>query len=159
MNDRLHWARVACAILTAVLLAACGRAAGPTGRPGPTPPAASSPTLPAASLDGTSWRLVAFESAGASAPPAAGTQITLEFDQGKIGGTSGCNSYGGGYTSVGSSITIGEMQQTLMGCEPAVMSQEEQYSAALRGATAFAIAGDQLTIEHPGGRLVFTATP
>ena len=45
-------------------------------------------------LDGTSWKLFAYR----KSKPLANTVVTLTFKDGKIHGSSGCNTYGGLYT-------------------------------------------------------------
>jgi heat shock protein HslJ len=109
----------------------------------------------AGSLEGTRWQLVGFDTGTASESPVAGSQITAEFTDGKIGGTAGCNGYGGSYTVSGSNITFGELNQTLIGCDTPLAEQEARYTAALLAATAYQLTGNTLTIDHPGGVLRF----
>jgi heat shock protein HslJ len=109
----------------------------------------------AGSLDGTRWQLASFDGGAASTGLVAGSQITAEFADGKVGGTAGCNSYGGSYTVSGPNISIGELNQTLIGCDTPLADQEAKYTAALLAATTYQINGDTLAIEHPGGTLRF----
>lgn len=156
MHDSYWRARCACAILAALLLAACGRADGPAAQAGPTPPPASPSAPPAASLDGTSWQLAAFESGGAGKPPMSGSRITAQFEQGKISGSSGCNTYGGAYTLSGSAISFKDIAQTMMACaDEGLMQQEQVFGAALLSAKTYKLAGDALAIAYDGGTLRF----
>jgi heat shock protein HslJ len=67
----------------------------------------------AASLAGTEWRLVELN----GKEPIQGTEITLNFEKERGGGNSGCNSYGGAYTSgAEGKLEFGEIEQTLMFC-------------------------------------------
>src|SRR5215211_4103980 len=53
-------------------------------------------------LANTQWRLTSFGAAGAQSPVIEGTTITLKFGaDGRVGGSGGCNSYGGDYRERG----------------------------------------------------------
>ena len=80
--------------------------------------------------------------------PVSGTTITALFTKdGKVGGSSGCNSYSGEYTTSGSSITFkAPMAMTMMACPDDVMTQETAYMKALEAAKKFSVKGDQLTL-------------
>jgi len=108
------------------------------------------------SLAGTAWILVELD----AEQPLIGASITAEFDeQGRVGGTSGCNSYGGQYQARGESMTIGALAGTLMACAEPVMAQESAFLAALGATASFSISGDRLSLHDSGGdaRLVFQA--
>lgn len=101
-------------------------------------------------LAGTGWSLSSFEPGRVPLP---GTTITLAFDDsGAVSGNSGCNSYSGGYTVSGSSLSIGPLISTQMACEPDVMDQEQLYLNALQGAASFDLPGGQLVIFDAGGQ-------
>lgn len=120
--------------------------------PEPTP----LPTEGINDLAGTSWVLTQINGAA----PVEGSKITLVFEDMTLGGQA-CNGYGGDYTANSGTLTVGELISTLMACpEPAgVMEQETAYHAALREATRYVIAGDQLTLgtEANPSTLVFVA--
>ncbi len=99
-------------------------------------------------LANTAWQLESIQVAGTPFPVVSGGQVTLQFDdQGQAAGFSGCNSFGGRYQVVGSSITFSDTVSTLMACEDQqVMDLEAQYLEALRTAGSFTLAGDTLTI-------------
>jgi heat shock protein HslJ len=83
-----------------------------------------------------------------------GTNITLTFAAGQIGGFAGCNAYGGGYTATRQgTLTINEVEVTAQGCvEPdGVMQQENTYIAALTRAKGFRVMEDRLEIEDAAG--------
>ncbi len=86
-------------------------------------------------------------------PPVAGTGISAEFSEdGKVGGSSGCNRYNGTYTVSGNNITFASpMASTMMMCEQAIMDQESAYLGALGEAKTFAVKGDQLTLSGEDG--------
>ena len=105
-------------------------------------------------LDNTSWNLTAIN----SSPPLAGTQPTLQFENGQASGNASCNSFGGQYEIQGDKIGFSELYQTEMFCtEPeGAMDQESAYLGMLSQAVTFELAGGVLTIvTGPGELLTF----
>ncbi|MCF6277540.1 MAG: META domain-containing protein [Anaerolineales bacterium] len=103
-------------VAAGVVLTACGR-----GRGGPTSPA---------SLEGTPWTLTAY----ADTALIAGTGFTAVFADGQIGGSAGCNSYGGEYALNGNRIEIGMLMMTEVAClEPQGLMEQEQALLAFLG--------------------------
>ncbi|MEJ2737255.1 MAG: Gmad2 immunoglobulin-like domain-containing protein [Anaerolineae bacterium] len=96
----------------------------------------------------------------------AGSEITAEFTAGAgsedsvIAGTAGCNTYRGTYVVLTRAfgrnrIEFGPLATTRMMCDEPLMEQEELYLAALESATGYTIEGFTLSIEYPGGELLF----
>lgn len=81
----------------------------------------------AAALDGTNWTLESIS----GAQPLASTTITLTFDGGTVGGSGGCNSYGGKFTATDTELAFSNLSSTEMACETAIMAQEASFFAAL----------------------------
>ena len=83
-----------------------------------------------------------------------GTEIRLNFDSalGTLGGDSGCNSFGATYVVDDDRMRIDDIAGTEMGCEPAVMEQEQFLYDVLAAADTFEIDGDRLTILATDGR-------
>ena len=82
--------------------------------------------------------------------------ITLVFDEGTVGGASGCNTYFGGYTIEGTAISFSDMGSTMMACEPAeVMDSETMYLAAMADVSQFSATDDSLTLTGEGVELNF----
>jgi len=108
-----------------------------------------------ANLAGPVWNLSSFMDQGL----VTGTTITIKFsDDGKMGGSAGCNIYSGSYTTSGKSLTISApLATTMMACEGAIMDQEVAYLKALGEVKTFEISGDQLTLKDAGkkGILVY----
>jgi len=52
------------------------------------------------------------------------TEVTAEVKEGRIGGSSGCNSYSASFEVEGSEVKIGPIVSTLMACPDPVMEQE-----------------------------------
>ena len=95
------------------------------------------------------------------------TEITLNFEKEFLGGSMGCNQYGGGRDS-GRYIATGDGTLTIPGpfavtvqlCSTpgGIMEQEAAYIEALRSAASYRVAGDRLELENAAGDtiLVFT---
>jgi heat shock protein HslJ len=100
------------------------------------------------------WKLVSFGKSGAETPVIEGSSITLEFEEkGQLGGSGGCNSYGGTYEMQGNTLAIKSITSTLMACaDGQITQQEQQYFGALQSATGFEISGDNLTILYEDGQ-------
>jgi heat shock protein HslJ len=101
-------------------------------------------------LEGTTWLL------DKTIP---GSEITAVFANGEVTGTAGCNTYRGTYRSTRAAgrntIQIGPLATTRMMCDEPLMDQEQIYLAALEAATEYTIEGFALSIEYPGGELLF----
>ncbi len=87
-----------------------------------------------------------------SAEPVPNTTITAEFtDDGKVGGSSGCNRYSGEYTLSGSNIEFTQpMASTMMACEQAIMDQESAYFQALSATNSFTIKRGSIDAQRCG---------
>ena len=90
--------------------------------------------------------------------PLPDTAITAEFSEdGKVNGSSGCNSYSTTYSISGKKIAFGEqIASTMMACPDPVMKQEGDYLEALSAAATFEIADDTLTLYDADGNAVAT---
>jgi heat shock protein HslJ len=100
-------------------------------------------------LAGSAWQLAAF----GNTPPLEGTRITATFKDGQVGGSAGCNSYGGEYTLKGGKIAFGALAMTEMAClEPqGAMEQEAMYLEWLGAAERFELKGGQLLVYRADG--------
>lgn len=107
-------------------------------------------------LTGTGWQLVSFGKAGAESPVVGGAAVSIRFEAGgKVGGSGGCNSYGGAYQVRGESLTLDRIVSTRRACVAReTMQQEQRYFEALRSAGKFKLADEGLTIFYDGGRSV-----
>jgi heat shock protein HslJ len=104
-------------------------------------------------LDGSAWVLSSLD----GKPPLQGSQVTIKFSEGKLSGSSGCNSYSGSYEVKGDKFNTGQMAMTLMACVDAgMMEQEQEFMATLADASSFELGNGQLRIFRPDGKaLVF----
>lgn len=139
--------------LSLMALAACTPVAVPQ------PPASPPPAL-----ENTRWDLLGYGQAEALTPTVA--LGTLDFGTDRLGGTTGCNSYGSDFTQDGYNLSLpeGGPVSTMMFCfEPeGLPNQELAFLSLLREVTGFALADDRLTLTGPNGVLVFapaTDTP
>lgn len=94
---------------------------------------------------------------GQAIPQMEGSRVTLNITGTDIGGTSGCNSYGGQFTLDGSAISIGDLMSTLMACSPEVMAVEVPFTDALSRVDTVAIDEGDLVMTGPGIELRFVA--
>ncbi|MFQ3663550.1 MAG: META domain-containing protein [Chloroflexaceae bacterium] len=129
---------VALAMVTTIALAACTvgtMATQGTGSP----------------LSGTSWLLKSLN----GAPPAPGTQVTLNFDVDAFYGTDGCNRYRGPYQVNGERMSFNDtIASTMMACPEPIMQQATAYVEALKQTASFTIADQQLTLLDSSGAVL-----
>jgi len=148
-SSPVHDVRLRAAILTATALLAIGLIAAVAAGCG----GESSP-----SLEGTSWKLTGWS---VSSQDPNDFTITAEFKDGRIGGTSAVNSYGGPYTTGGDgSFSVGELASTMMAGPEPDMQAETTYMALLAAAKEFRVDGETLTLlDGDGGEsLIYAAT-
>ncbi len=130
----MRWSRTTTTLLLAAVLAVLGAACGEQVSIGSG----------AGALDGTAWELVE------GVPMVEGYPITLRVDDGEVGGTAACNSYGGSVDVDGDRFVVGDIMQTEMGCpEEGVHDSEAAYLSALRSVERY---------EQPDDRLVLLGT-
>jgi heat shock protein HslJ len=135
-----RWIALSSLLLTVILASACAPVGPPTGSQQPP-------------LAGTEWLLVQIN----GQPPLAGTQVTLIFEEANLGGNTGCNHFGGDYTSSpDGKLSIGTLVQTEMYCmEPeGVMAQEVMYQERLRQASSYQVVDGQLEILNSQGETI-----
>ena len=109
-------------------------------------------------LTNRKWVLEHYGPSDQPIAPIAKTTITATFQpDGKLGGSSGCNTYFATYTVDGQRLIIDQPGRTEMGCAEPVMRQENAFLEALIMVESFKIDGDTLLITYQGGQLQFTA--
>ncbi|UYN90978.1 MAG: META domain-containing protein [Anaerolineales bacterium] len=109
-------------------------------------------------LGGGAWVLTSLDGNTQVGSAAGGNDITLQFgEDGRAGGSGGCNQYGAGYTVSGNMLTFEQPVLTLMYCEPELtMQNEAAYLQALTMVGEWQINGSTLTLTGGGHTLVFT---
>jgi heat shock protein HslJ len=100
--------------------------------------------VPPASLNNTSWQIDQIY----GVPPLADTPTQLQFTDGRISGTAGCNRLMGSYTQADASLTLGPIASTRMACPSSLMQQEQQVIAALGRVRHWEFSSDGLLLLH-----------
>ncbi|HPF69458.1 MAG TPA: META domain-containing protein [Candidatus Krumholzibacteria bacterium] len=91
---------------------------------------------------------------------AADVTVTLQFHEGLIGGSAGCNRYSASYEVRGDSLVLGPAGATKMLCPEPQMVAEDAFLAALARVRTFHRSGDRLELRPDAGEpLVFAAAP
>src|SRR5512138_1829837 len=104
-----------------------------------------------AGLTGVEWKLAELNGKA----PLSGSHVTLKLENGKAGGSAGCNTYGGSYTMRGAAIAFKEVFSTMMACaDSAMMDQETAYLQALNQAASVQVSGGRLEIKNQAGETV-----
>jgi len=97
--------------------------------------------------------------------PTADKPLQLDFADGRLGVSGGCNRMGGAYTIEKGKLNVGTLTQTQMACEPKLMQADQAISAALSATPDISIengATPTLTLRTAGsdGRvLTFSGQP
>jgi heat shock protein HslJ len=113
-------------------------------------------------LAGTRWQVTGYNTGTqAVRSVAAGTRVTLEFVEGGVRGSGGCNGYSGTFTEgLGGALAFGPLRATRMACArpPEVMSQEAAYLRALQTVASARREGNRLELRTAEGALAVSAT-
>lgn len=116
---------------------------------------AKSPASPADTTPQTlvgSWTVIEIDNGG----PVEDAVVTIVFGaDGKLGGRSACNRYGGGFTFGEGVLKTGPLQSTRMACPPALMDLELKFLNRLEGELSVA-AGEAgaVILSDDEGRIV-----
>ena len=107
-------------------------------------------------FEGTSWKLDTYLSnTDHLVSPISSTKLTLEFKDGRISGSSGCNSFFANYDVEGKSMSFGLMGATKMFCSnPGVMEQEQTYLSRLESIKSYKLEGNKLSLIDGNGKTV-----
>ena len=107
-------------------------------------------------LEGALWQAAGINNGRGGVVSTATTQLaTARFENGKVSGHAGCNTFNASYEITGDRITIGPAMTTRMHCEePAgIMDQEQEYLQALSRAHVYTLADSRLELRDAGGSL------
>jgi heat shock protein HslJ len=108
-----------------------------------SPSASAPPPTAGEALGGTAWNLA--EMGGTA--DFAHILPTIEFRaDGSVSGFAGCNTFSGTYTTDGTTLTMGPLASTEIGCQRPASAVEAEYLGALSGVTSWEI--------DPAGQLV-----
>ena len=110
-------------------------------------------------LEGVTWRLATYVSAGTSVSVPAAVGATATFAGGQVSGSNGCNSYGGPYVASGSTLTVGPLASTLMGCGPVQSAIESAFMSAFQDAGSYTATNTELTVYDTSGAQTLVFSP
>lgn len=100
-------------------------------------------------LTGPEWTLVELEGDSAITGAPDGTP-TIRFTSGdslRVGGSTGCNSYGGTYEASGTTLRLDQLVSTLRACaDSAANEQGSRFMSALQRADGYRIENRQLVL-------------
>jgi heat shock protein HslJ len=109
-------------------------------------------------LTSTRWLLNSYyDGSSALIAPIRGTEIDLNFSEdGTIGGTGGCNNYGGSYETSDNQLMFSQVFMTEMACmDPAgVMEQESTYLRLLGQIASLQLQGNFLLLQDANGQVL-----
>jgi heat shock protein HslJ len=140
--------RVAAVLAVTSIVAIAAGCASSSASPGQSGVAASAaPPTQGAALGGTSWNLA--EMGGTA--DFAHIVPTIEFGtDGTVSGFAGCNTFSGTFTTGGTTLTMGLLASTEIGCQRPASAVEAEYLEALSGVTNWEIdANGSLTLGGP----------
>ena len=93
------------------------------------------------------WQLVSYNFQQKIAFPIDRSGITLNIrPNGRLGGSTGCNVYGGSYSFEDGKLKIGDLISTMRACDEPSTQFEQLFSKTLEGASAFELKDADLTI-------------
>lgn len=107
-----------------------------------------------AAFVGTSWTLTALT----GGPDLGTTLVTLTIGATSLGGSSGCNNYGGDYAVSGSDLVIQPLASTLMLCAEPIGSIETTYLAAFNAAREWTVSNTALEFRDAAGTVLARLT-
>lgn len=106
-----------------------------------------------AALQDTRWTLAAYAQGGRFVQVGLEVGATLEFSQDRVGGQTGCNSFGGTYTLKGNTLRLSPLIQTLMACpDEAIHRLERAYLQALGQVQMYSLEGSALRLKNQSGQ-------
>src|SRR5687767_13306695 len=119
--------------LSVLTLVACAQAPGASPTPSPTPNPTTPPSgIAIAGLDGRQFLSTHVTVGGAPFALVPNTQIRLSFSDGtNLGGSAGCNIFGGTYVLDGDRIVWTGGGMTEMGCDDPRHAQDDWLTAFL----------------------------
>ena len=102
------------------------------------------------SLPQGEWHLVSYNFKEKIAYPVDKSSVTLRVRPGgKLGGSSGCNVYGGNYSFENDKLRIFDVVSTMRACEEPSPSFEQSFFGTLESATEYTLKDGILSITDP----------
>ncbi|MEP7157829.1 MAG: META domain-containing protein [Chloroflexota bacterium] len=134
--------------LSVLTLVACAQAPGASPTPSPTPNPTTPPSgIAIAGLDGRQFLSTRVTVGGAPTALVPNTQIRLSFSDGNnLGGSAGCNIFGGTYVLDGDRIVWTGGGMTEMGCDDPRHAQDDWLTGFLASGPTYVLNGNDLTL-------------
>ncbi|CAN5648131.1 hypothetical protein BH10ACT3_BH10ACT3_11360 [soil metagenome] len=89
----------------------------------------------------------------------AGSTVTLAFADGRLAVTAGCNTISGAYTTDGGTLAFdGEPISTMMGCDEALMEQDQWLTTWLTAGVAVTATEQGITLDGDGVTMEFATS-
>ncbi|MEN6346375.1 MAG: META domain-containing protein [Armatimonadia bacterium] len=101
-------------------------------------------------VEGRTWVLTSYD----SQTPLADSQVTLAFEEDRVGGSAGVNQYSGVYVYRDSELTISRVVATKRAGDPALMKQEAAYLSLLNKAQGVRVGPSDLRLTDAVGRVL-----
>jgi heat shock protein HslJ len=107
-------------------------------------------------LEGPTWLLDSYmDIEGNMTARLPETRVTINFAEGEVNGTAGCNNYFGPYEVDGNSLTIGPLGSTMMMCiQDDTATQETAFLANLGNVASYDIVNNQLQLIDADGNTI-----
>jgi heat shock protein HslJ len=102
-------------------------------------------------LEGHTWVLKTYAVGTTMTDVPSTVTVDATFMGGNVSGTGGCNTYGGGYTASGASLTFGPLVSTMMACGDPKDAVEHAYLTALGKSATYTATASALTIYDASG--------
>ena len=100
-------------------------------------------------LAGVKWKVTSFNNGRQAVVGVVGdSRLEISFDDGKVSGDAGCNTFHGNYTSGDGTVAIGPLATSRRACEEPLMTQEREFLAALASAVKWSIDGNVLDMHR-----------
>ena len=107
---------------------------------------------PPPQLAGVNWKVTNFNNDRHAVVGVIGTaSLLLSFEDGRVSGSAGCNTFHGTYTTEGARIQIGPLATSRRACDEPLMTQEREFLAALASAVKWTIDGNVLDMHRADG--------
>jgi len=100
-------------------------------------------------LEGSTWKVTSYNNNRQAVVGVLGdTDITLSFSNGEVSGSAGCNRFHSSFAIEGNGIRFGPAATTRRACEQPLMTQEQEFLAALASAVTWRIDGNVLDLHR-----------
>ncbi len=110
-------------------------------------------------LEGVSWQLSTYLAEGTAVPVPEQVAATATFAGGQVSGSNGCNGYSGPFVASGSTLTVGPLASTLMGCGPVQSALETAFMTLFQRTGSYTATATELTLYDMSGAKTMTFTP